>query len=26
LRKKIKDTFNDNNFIINSKDGYIIKS
>mgnify|MGYP006106270053 FL=1 len=26
LRKKIKDTFNDDNFIINSKDGYIIKS
>ena len=26
LRKKIKDTFNDNNCIINSKDGYIIKS
>ncbi len=26
LRKKIKDIFNDDNFIINSKDGYIIKS
>tara|TARA_B110000027_G_scaffold57693_1_gene62464 strand:+ start:23 stop:619 length:597 start_codon:yes stop_codon:yes gene_type:complete len=26
LRKKIKDTFNDNNFIMNSKDGYTIKN
>ena len=24
LRKKIKDTFNDDNFIISKKDGYII--
>ena len=26
LRKKIKDTFNDDNFIMNSKDGYTIKN